>query len=497
MIAQTQATTKQLENSTDRIIDGVNKTVDVISSTMGGRGRNVIISTNDYMEPLKFTKDGVSVAKAIRLDDRLENIGTQLVISAANETVNSCGDGTTLTSLLLKSFVNYLREYISKNNNFNETFDELEKIKEFVSNEIDSLSNKVRTYDEVKHVATISAKSKRIGDLFKNIYAEVGFDSNIIVEKSEDSVLTDYDILKGFEFEVSGYIHSSFMTNKDTEQAVYENAYVHIDENPISVATEEYLKMLQACKDNSIPLIIVAPKFSDSFMRLCSMNKVNNGYPVCLVKTPGYGYGKTKSSDDIRSVLGEDGYVDKVVIDPYRFIIYNEDTPNLKARLKSLKSLADNAVEFYDKTDYLNRYHKMNNSFAVIFAGGKTEEEQSEEFDRLEDAVGAVTSAIAEGYVYGAGYTFYKISEKLGDSELENIVKDILRSPFRQIFLNANNPDIKFDSAGPIDTSNFKVNTNIYDPAKVLKESFANAIANAKLLLNTSYTLNNEYGKGI
>lgn len=491
--------TKHIETNLDKIIEGLNIAADLVKSTMGGQGKTVIISSNDEREKLRFTKDGVSVAKAINLDDPIKNVGAKILISAANKTVEECGDGTTLTSLLLQILVAEAKKYINKSKDVNGVLNAIEDSIIKVIELIKQNTIPVRTIDEIGNIAKISSNSERIGQLFKEIYQQTGLDALITLEKSENSDITYYDVTKGIQFD-NGFVHSSFMTNKDTEQAIYENAYIHIDNQPVSSLTEKYEELLSASHKHKIPLIIIAPRFSDAFIRVCSMNKVNQGTPVCLIKTPGFAHGQKKNIDDITAFLSDDGTVDKIMIDAYKFILYNNDTPKLEERLNQLKSLSETAQDKYDEKDYLDRLYKLKGSTAIIYAGGKTPEAMKEEYDRLEDAIGATKTAVISGYVEGGGLLFTKIalSEKL-----HNAVKNTLLCPMSQILENANVKSANIDLDNPlgynVNTKSYEnfLETGVIDPANVLITALQNAFINTKLLINTSSVIYNEYNKNI
>lgn len=498
-------------NDLTKIIEGLMKAAKMVSSTMGAKGKSVIIANNNYHNNLKFTKDGVSVAEKIQFPDPLENIGAQVLISAANKTVEKCGDGTTLTSVLLSEMIKETFTQI-KDKDINTVLKDLEVAVDIVKSKITEQSVKVTTPKEIQNIATVSSNSDQLGKMFYEIYNETGLDAMINLEKSETSNKTYFEINKGIQFE-SGFVHTSFMTNKDTEQAIYENAWVHVEDGKLNRMTPLVQEMIeQAAVQRNIPVIVIAEQFSESVIRQLSMAKVNQGVPVCLIKTPGYGNGIRKNIEDIRAFLTPEkdnivgGYVDKIVIDGFKFIIYNDDTPNLQKRIDQVKSLHENAVEWIDRDDYLVRMHKLQNTSVVIFAGGVTPEAQSEEYDRIEDAIGAVKSAIEEGYVPGAGVTLLNIGNSIKNTNTgTDILIKTLSKPFTAILSNANEEVDKVLRELPKNAlynvktglyEKFK-DTEVFDPAKVLKTALENALANTKLLINTSYTIYNEFKSSI
>lgn len=481
--------TVQIEKNLEKVLNGLNKTAEIVSSTMGYSGKNVII--HDNHGGLRFTKDGISVAESIKLTDSIENVGAQILISAGKKSVQEVGDGTTLTSLLLQQMVNTTLNEI-KDKDVNQVLDLLEsKVEEVVSN-IRKISKNVTNAKTVRKIAEVASKSKEIGKLFEEIYSHTGLDTKIILEKSEDIDETYYEILEGIEFQ-NGYVHPSFMTDKDSEQCIYENAYIHIDNNQVMDLTDTYKTLLTTAHSENIPLIIIAPRFSDSFIRVCSMNKVNQNVPVCLIKTPGYGHDQVKNIDDIKAYLSEDGMVDKIIVTDYDFTIFNSDKPFLEQRINQLKSLANSAKDKYEYEQYVSRAYRLKGSTAIIYTGKVTDQQQGEEFDRIEDAIGSVKSATKYGYVPGGGITLIEASKNV-----DHFLKEILKSPFNQILSNANinNQEIPEFPNG-INTKTREVEdfykTGIIDATEVLVQALVNAFTNTKLIVNTSFTLFNEY----
>lgn len=494
--------TVKLTNNKESILAGINKAADVVKSTMGAKGKNVIIASNDTYSKLRFTQDGVSVAKEIELPDPLENIGAQLLISAAKKTVEECGDGTSLTIVLLQALINYFEEEL-KDKDPNTLFKQLDNEFNIVVDKLKEMTTDITTTDEIKSIATVSSKSERIGNLFKEIFDETkDFDTHLSLEKSEHFNYTYYERTKGLHFDVeTGFVHPSFMTNTQTEQCIYNNPYIHIFTRPlIQQADDEFRQIMEICASQNQPLVILAPKFSEAIVRTASMNKVNQGIQVCLVKTPGYGRAKEKNTKDILAFLTEEQTADKVIIDEINFTIHNSDTPNLSSHIKTLESLRDNAIELYDEQDYQKRIHKLKQTAVSIYAGANTPEAQSEEYDRIEDAIGAVQSAIQSGYVQGAGMAFIEV---INSNDNIKILYKTLSKPFSQILGNANInkiPSLKFDEYVDLNNPDKVINLfeeGIIDPTKVLVSALKNAITNAKLYVNTSYTLYNQFNKTI
>jgi len=471
--------TEMISKGQDSIITGLNKAANIITSTMSANGKTVIINSDN---DLKITKDGVSVAKEINLPDPIENIGAKLLISAAKETVDSVGDGTTLTSLLLQKFVEYCKEDHKK-------YNILEKEVKKCIDHIKQHTRKVNTLEQIKNIATTASNSEEIGELFREIYEQTDFDIMIELEETEEPY-TRYEVEAGLKFD-SGFIHRSFMTDRKAERTVYEDAYIHISSHPIRGIPQEYQNYLSTALKEQIPLVIIAPDFSDAFFRQASMLRVNEGAPVCLVRTPGYGMGQDKNMDDLQAFLSEDSSCEKVVIDDYSCIFYNSYHSHLEERREELKHKWENAIEPYDIEDYRNRYYRLGNNIAVIYVGSPTKEAMKEQYDRIEDAIGSVQSSIKYGFVPGAGSILYQF-----DSELS-----VFKEPTYKILQNSN---VELDDINEflLSTPNFgySIHTNsiedlveagVLDSARVLIEALLNALSNTKLIINTNYSLYN------
>ena len=475
-------------NNLEPVIEGLNNAADIITSTMGAEGKTVAISEDGK---LRFTKDGVSVARNISFDDEFENIGAKILISAANETVKAVGDGTTLTSLLLQKLITSTN---LDSDNINAELSKIKKDLDLVKEQVLDVKKDVQTIDEIRNIASVSASSDKIGELFAQLYEEASFDSLIKLETSQYNNKSYYEVLKGVEY-TGGYIHPSFRTDREVERCVHEDAMIVLSKNPITSTNDKYSLLIGEAHKEDVPIVIFAPGFSDAFIRRASMVKVNQDVRVCLVKLPGDStHAINKNFDDIQAFLSEDGYVDKIVITPYTTTFYNEDTPYLEDRLNQLRALKENAVEWWEEVDYEDRLHKLKGSSAIIYAGGRTQEEKSEEFDRLEDAIGATQSAIRNGYVPGGGYTMFTSTPKT------KTVKFLVKTPLLKILENSNcKVDIKQIQEKVSQGYLYNVKTekwekadesSILDPADVIIEAIDNAFSNTRLIVNTSFVIN-------
>jgi len=487
--------TTELTNNFDKSLEGLNLAADVVKSTMGGRGKTVIINDSDAKN-LRFTKDGVSVAKKIFFENPLMNIGAKTLLSACEKTVDEVGDGTTATAVLLQAFLKEAKRNISNSTDINKVFREIDEDVKAVVAKLRESATEVTTPEQIKDIATISSNSEVIGQLFYEIYKETGLDTLIKLERSEEADETYFEVHKGLEFN-SGYVHSSFMTDKHTEQAIYESPFIYLSKTPITDLTVELQEMLSRSKEQAVPVVIIAPKFGDAAIRALSMNKTNSGLQVVAIKSPGFGNTVAKNFDDITSFLDENGFVDKIIVGPNYFTLYNENTPFLEQRIEQLNDLKNHALDYYETQDIIERIYKLKGSSVIIYAGGITSEALNEEYDRIEDAIGAVNAAVDYGYVAGGGIALYN----LYNPDSPKIVNKVLKENAYQILTNANlHPESTLVNLEPNQGFNVKSNEvqdflkeGIIDPVEVVIQSLVNAAATCKLFINSSFILHNQF----
>jgi chaperonin GroEL len=474
---------KQIEGNIENIIKGLNRSANVIISTMGGYGQNVILASEDR---LVFTKDGVSVADYLKLEDPIENIGSRLLIEAANKTVEQCGDGTTLTTLFSKELINMLIVRINNGEDVNQMLEDIDNFVSIVEEQLLAKSKKIETYDEIYKIAKTSCKSPVIGMLIKDIYLKTGYNAEISVEMSRTSNSTYHEIINGLSFE-SGMINSRF-ANQENGTCIFEYPQIVIEGDTVS-SEEAYIDLFNSIKKEDGSVVIIAPSFSDTFIRFALTNKIKSGLKVCLVKAPGYGKGITENFIDIMS-FSNNNVVDKIIITQFDFVMYNNTDPvKIERRVKQLKSLAESAVEEYDEIDYLNRITRLNQAGAIIYVGGITEKQAKEEFDRIEDAIGAVKSSLRNGYVRGAGCELFNLAEDL--KHHPSNCSELLKTPLNQIFRNAKINKLNLEYKQPYNVINKSYDDSIIDPTIVLINSLKNSVSLIKLLINTSYIIYN------
>jgi len=490
-------TSRIVTNELETILKGLYKASDIVTSTMGGAGKNVIITNS--LEETYFTKDGVSVADSLKFEDVQENVGAQLLINAAKKTVEEHGDGTTLTSLFTKEFAKNLSEEIKKNpdTDINELIDSIKTEIELVKQKLKDSAKKVDSNHDIYSIAYTSAKSSRLAAFIAEIYSKTGLKANISLENSRTSNSSYYELIKGMTFE-SGFVHSSF-ANNDNGTCYFENPFIFITNESMTVPAD-FEELIEVNFKNNTPIVFIAPNYSDAFIRYCLTNKQRVGLEICLIKTPGYGASVKENIRDIKAFINSDSTCSSIKITPVEFTIYNEpDTEKIKKRVLQLTAMADDAVDKYDEDSYRERISNIQQNSAIIYVGGITAKNAKEEYDRLEDAIGAVKSAIREGYVRGAGVELYNIVLPVLDPDsfivtekYNSIIKEVCQKPYLQILENARLNPVKFNFTKAYNIRTKQYDENLIDPVGMICSALDNAFALIELLINSSYLIYND-----
>lgn len=472
----------RLENNNDStkgVLNGIYKASNIITSTMGGSGKNVLMFEK---KNLQFTKDGVSVAKKIQFKDPEEDAGAQMLITAANKTVNECGDGTTLTSLFTQEFVSKLFT-LCETAPINETLDQWRNQIQMVVDELVKRSTKIESLDEILNIAMTSCKSENLARYIYEIYRKVGLKASISVQLSDHSPSTYYEITKGLNFD-GGLIHPLFSNQiNGTFQA--EKPMIWITEEVLG-RMEDYIEAINELHEQGTPLVIIAKDYSDSFIRYALTNKNAKNLQICLLKLPGWGAGVKENIKDIKAFIKTGGFVNKITVTSTDFTIYNNpDTKKIRTRVKQLESQMEAATEEFDVKDYLKRIDNLNQTSAIIYVGGRTLANAQEEFDRIEDAIGACKTAVKGGYVRGAGAELFDISN---NSKFTSEFTDVLCSPIYKILRNANISNLDINTI-PFNVKTKQLDPTLLDPTNVIINALLNSFALAELLINTSYIL--------
>lgn len=472
----------RLENSNDSLsllLEGLNRAANIITSTMGGTGKNVLLFEK---RNLSFTKDGVSVARKIQFKNPELDAGAQLLINAANQTVQECGDGTTLTSLFTQNFVNRLFKE-SQNRDINEILEEaqaeIKKVTEYLIN----TSTKIESVSQIYNIALTSSKSEKIAKLIQEIYNQTGLKASISVEQSQNFNYTYYEISKGLNLD-SGLVHPQFGNQLNGNYSA-ENPYIWIVDGDVT-SPQDYANHLDDFNKKNIPLVMIAKDYSEAFIRFALSNKIQQGLDICLLKYPGFGESVVENIKDIKVFLTR-GFCNKITVTPYEFTIYNKtDKKIIRKRLEQLNAQLDVAQVEFDKLSILKRIANLEQVSAIIYVGGITKKNAEEEFDRIEDAVGSCQSALKMGVVKGTGVALYEYAQE-NQENLPRWFYELLKEPAYKILNNAN---IKLE---PVYEA-FNVKTKQMDPklvdsTHVIVHSLLNSFAMAELVINTSYIL--------
>ncbi|MGD0664343.1 MAG: chaperonin GroEL [Rhabdochlamydiaceae bacterium] len=516
------------EDARQKILQGVKTLASAVKVTLGPKGRNVIIDKK-YGAP-HITKDGVTVAKEIELEDRHENMGAQMVKEVANKTADKAGDGTTTATLLAEAIYSEGLRNVTAGANPIEVKRGVEKAVKLITEEIKKLSKPIQNKIEIAQVATISANGDtEIGNIIADAMERVGKDGTITVEEGK-GFETTLDVVEGMNFD-RGYLSAYFVTNAEAQEAVLEDAFVLIYEKKIN-GMKEFLPVLQAVAETGKPLLIIAEDIEGEALATLVINKVRGGLKVCAVKAPGFGDRRKAVLEDIAILTGgkfiseELGHkLENTTIDMLgrvkKAVIKKEDTTlvegagkkgEIKDRIGQLKNEIEKSTSDYDKEKLQERLAKLAGGVAVLRVGAHTEVEMKEIKDRIDDAVHATKAAVEEGILPGGGVALIRCLpalEKLaasltGDLKVgvEIIMKAILW-PLRQIAENAGKEgsiivqkvsgmgtyegwDAQNDEFGNL------MQKGIVDPTKVVRLSIELSASIASLLLTTEAIITEE-----
>jgi chaperonin GroEL (HSP60 family) len=386
---------------------------------------------------------------------------------------------TTLTSLFVQEFVSKLFK-LCEERPVNDVLEEWEGNINLVVEELQKRSQKIENVEQIYNIALTSCKNEALAKLIHEIYRKVGLKASISVQLSEHSPASYYEVTKGLNFD-GGLIHPLFANQLNgTYQA--EKPYIWLTEE-IMNDFEGNAEVINDFHENKIPLIIIAKDFSDSFIRYTLTNKQSKNLDICLLKLPGWGAGVRENVRDMKSFITRDR-VNKITVTPTDFTLYNNpDSKKVRTRIKQLEAQQEGFTEEFDINDFARRIDTLNQTSAIIYVGGRTFANAQEEFDRIEDAVGACRTACRGGYIKGAGAELQDIADKF-----QMPFQDVLLAPQYKIFTNANLP-MKLFSNIPFNVKTKQPDPNLLDPTNVVITALLNSFALATLLINTSYIL--------
>jgi len=505
----------------DRMLRGVNILANAVKVTLGPKGRHVVIEKS-YGAP-RTTKDGVTVAKEIELEDKFENLGAQLIREVASKTSDKAGDGTTTATVLAQAIVVEGLKSVAAGMNPMDLKRGVEKAVVAVVEAIKASSRKVTTNDEIAQVGTISANGdKEVGAMIAKAMEKVGNEGVITVEEAK-TLETELDVVEGMQFD-RGYLSPYFITNADKMEVALEDPLILLSEKKLS-SLQPLLPLLEAVVQSARPLLIIAEDIEGEALATLVVNKLRGGLRVAAVKAPGFGDRRKAMLEDLAimtggQVISEDlgiklenvtldmlGKSKKVTItkDDTTIVDGSGDKAGIEGRIAQLKAQIEDTTSDYDKEKLQERLAKLAGGVAVIKVGGSTEVEVKERKDRVDDALNATRAAVEEGIVPGGGVALLKAAKALDGMVGENpdqtagiaIVRRALQAPIRQIAENAGVEGSivvgkVLDNKSP--TFGFNAQTEQYvdmvadgviDPTKVVRTALQDAASVAGLLITT------------
>jgi chaperonin GroEL len=508
------------EEARAALLRGVNIMAHAVKATLGPKGRNVVIAKK-FGSPT-ITKDGVTVAKEIVLQDPNKNLGAQMIKEVAAKTSDVAGDGTTTATVLAQAIFREGLKNVTAGANPMGLKRGIEQAVDTVVEELKHMSKATKDKKEIAQVATIAANNdKTIGDLIAEAMEKVGKDGVITVEEAK-AMETTLEVVEGMQFD-RGYLSPYFVTDAERMEVVLEDAVVLIYEKKLSVM-KDMLPLLEQVAQAGRPLLIIAEDVEGEALATLVVNKLRGTLHTCAVKAPGFGDRRKAMLEDIATVTGgkaitEDlgiklenlklddlGRAKKVVVDKDNTTIIEGagKAKEIEGRIKQIRVQIEETTSDYDREKLQERLAKLAGGVAVIKVGAATETEMKEKKARVEDALNATRAAVEEGIVPGGGVALLRASEALGSLKLSgdeatgvNIVRRALEEPIRQIVENAGLEGSviveKVKAAIPI-TRGFDAETNEYvdmmqagiiDPTKVERVALQNAASIASLLLTT------------
>ena len=505
----------------DQLKKGVNELANAVKVTLGPKGRNVIIEKK-FGAP-QITKDGVTVAKEIELEDAFQNLGAQLVKEVASKTGDDAGDGTTTATVLAQSIVNVGLKNVTAGANPMDLKHGIDKAVEAVVESIKKQSKTVGDdYDKIEQVATISANNDaKIGKLIADAMRKVSKDGVITIEEAKGTQTT-IEVVEGMQFD-RGYISAYFVTNTEKMEVEFEKPYILIYDKKIS-NLKELLPVLEPAVQSGRPLLIIAEDVESEALTTLVVNRLRASLKICAVKAPGFGDRRKEMLEDIAiltggTVISEEkgillenatlemlGTAEKITVDKDNTTIVNGsgNKDAIATRVTQIKSQIEATTSDYDREKLQERLAKLAGGVAVLYVGAASEVEMKEMKDRVDDALHATRAAIEEGIVPGGGVAYIRAIENLeklkGDNEDEStgieIVKRAIEEPLRQIVANSGKEGAvvvqkvregkgDFGYNARLDKYENLFETGVVDPAKVTRVALENAASIAGMFLTT------------
>ncbi|MBS5329557.1 chaperonin GroEL [Limosilactobacillus oris] len=509
---------KFAEDARGAMLAGVDKLADTVKTTMGPKGRNVVLGQK-YSNPT-ITNDGVTIAKSIDLEDPFENMGAKLVAEVASKTNDIAGDGTTTATVLAQAIVNAGMKNVTSGANPVGIRRGIDKATKAAVEALKSMSHEVKTKSDIAQIASISAANPEVGKLIADAMEKVGHDGVITIEDSR-GVDTSVDVVEGMSFD-RGYMSQYMVTDNDKMEADLDNPYILITDKKIS-NIQDILPLLQSVVQQGRALLIIADDITGEALPTLVLNKIRGTFNVCAVKAPGFGDRRKAQLQDIAvltggTVISDDlgmnlkdvtvdqlGQANKVTVtkDATTIVDGSGAKEAIAERVDQIKQAIANTTSDFDKDKLQERLAKLSSGVAVVKVGAATETELKEKKYRIEDALNATRAAVQEGFVPGGGTALVNVIPALEKVEASgdeltgvNIVKAALEAPVRQIAENAGvegsvivnelkgqKEGIGYNAAD--DKFEDMVAAGIVDPTMVTRSALQNAASVSALLLTT------------
>jgi chaperonin GroEL len=507
------------ESARHALLRGVEKLSKAVKATLGPAGRNVVLDKK-FGSPT-ITKDGVTVAKEIELEDPYENIGAQLVREVASKTSDIAGDGTTTATVLAESIYREGLKNVTAGANPTELKRGIDRAVEAIVEELASISKKVKDKEDIRQVATVSANwDKTIGEIIADALDKVGKDGTVTVEEAK-SIETSLEVVEGMQFD-KGYLSPYFVTNQEDQEAILENAYILIHEKKIS-SLKDMLPLLEKVAKSGKPLLVIAEEVEGEALATLVVNKLRGTLQVCAVKAPGFGDRRKAMLEDIAiltggKMLSEDlgiklenvtlddlGRVKRAVVDKENTTLIEGvgKSSDIQGRVSQIKKQIEETTSDYDREKLQERLAKLAGGVAVINVGAATETEMKEKKARVEDALHATRAAVEEGIVPGGGVALIRGQKAIeglklkGDQQIgAEIIRRAVEQPLRTLADNAGveGSIVVQEVKSRKGAEGYNVATGEYvdllkagvvDPTKVTRSALQNASSIAGLLLTT------------
>jgi chaperonin GroEL len=507
------------ENARKALLEGVSTLAKAVKATLGPKGRNVVLDKK-FGSPT-VTKDGVTVAKEIDLEDPYENMGAQMVREVSSKTSDAAGDGTTTATVLAEAIYRGGLKHVTAGASPIAIQRGIQKAVEASVAALDKAAKKVKSKDEIKQVATVSANwDDEIGDIIADAMDKVGKDGTITVEEAK-SIETTLDVVEGMQFD-KGYLSPYFATDTDSMECRLEDAYILIFEKKIS-SLKDMVPLLEKVAKTGKPMLIIAEDVEGEALATLVVNRIRGNLNIAAVKAPGFGDRRKAMLEDIAILTGgrcitEDlgiklesvelsdlGRAKNLVVDKENTTIVEGSgkSSEIQARVNQIRRQIEETTSDYDREKLQERLAKLAGGVAVINVGAATETEMKEKKARVEDALHATRAAVEEGIVPGGGVALLRTRSAVSKLELEGdqqigveIIKNALESPLRALAANAGLEgavivqgvvDSKGNNGFNVSTEKYEdlVKAGVVDPKKVTRTALQNAGSIAGLLLTT------------